>query len=186
MNKWPEHSPVVSGDAGRGIVDENFETDLAAEERIQSGTALSHEGELSADRALRAALHQINAPRLPETLRDAVIAHSHGRERRWAWLATAAAVILSVIVVTALDPLGQQAPSPQITAKDWAQLTLAIETLNAQGQQIAQTTQAQVRPHLDLIEFELPRMQMRIDPLPYPDAFRQLFQPSVPQTRKRL
>src|SRR6056297_1299600 len=183
MNKWPEQPRNAAEHPRAAFEDKGFETDLAAEDRIQSGKDLSQDPELSADRAFRTSLGQVNAPRLPNELRKAVIDHSHGPDRPWAWLAMAAAVVLSVIIVTALDPLGQRAPSVEITDQDWAQLTLAIETLNAQGQQIALTTKRQVSPHLIMPEFKMPSLQMQLDPLPYPDAFRRWFQPGVPQPR---
>jgi hypothetical protein len=183
MNKWPEQAGKASGLSDAAFEDKDFEADLTAENRIQSGDDLSHDPELGADQAFRAALGQIDTPRLPDELRKAVIDRSHGPDRPWAWLAMAAAVILSVIVVTALDPLGQREPSVEITRQDWAQLTLAIETLNTQGQQIARTTQRQISPHLVMPEFEMPALQMRLEPLPYPDSFRRWFQPGVPQPR---
>ena len=183
MNKWPEQPRNAAAPPGAAFEDKGFEADLAAENRIESGEDLSHDPELSADQSLRTSLGQIDAPRLPDELREAVIDHSRGPDRPWAWLAMAAAVVLSVIVVTVLDPLGQRAPSVEITDQDWAQLTLAIETLNAQGQQIARTTQRQVSPHLVMPEFKMPSLQMQLDPLPYPDSFRRWFQPGVPQPR---
>lgn len=181
MNKWPEQPRNAAEPPRAAFEDKGFETDLAGEDRIQSGEDLSHDPELSADRAFRTSLGQIDAPRLPAELRNAVIDHSHGTDRSWAWLAMAAAVVLSVIIVTALDPLGQREPTVEITEQDWAQLTLAIETLNTQGQQIARATQRQVSPHLALPELEMPMLRMQLDPLPYRESFWRWFQPGIPQ-----
>jgi hypothetical protein len=184
MKKSPERTHTDTKRPGFASEDERFEADLAAEDRILSDTDLRGHPELEADRALRRALGRLELPDLPTEIRRTVIDHRHDDpERRWTWIAMAAAVILSVIVVTALDPFRGREATPRISEQDWAQLTLAIETLNAQGQQIAQVTQRQVGPHLVLPDIELPRLQMQLEPLPTPESFQRWFQPGVAQPR---
>ncbi len=185
MNKWPEqsHKTTIDAKSDPAGLDQRFTADLAAENRIQFGGDLRYDPELKADRDFRADLGQIECPRMTAGLRTAVIDQSQHPAQHRGWLAIAAAIVLSIIVVGALYPSGPREAPTQITKEDWAQLTLAFETLNVQGQQIAQATQQQVRPHLSLPEFELPALQSQTEPLPYLDSFRRWLQPSTPKAR---
>jgi hypothetical protein len=164
-------------------MDSQFLEDLAAEERIIAGDDLDGDAMLRSDRALKDALARIEAPPLPEALRARVLDHHRQTPPPWAWMAMAAAVVLSVLVVTMIEPPEARLPPAELTAQDWAQLSTAIDTLNAQGQQIAQLTQREVGSHLALPALELPRLEIPMEALPYPDSFRRWFQPSAPRTR---
>jgi hypothetical protein len=175
MNKLPDQTPRPA------FSDERFEDDLTREERIQGGT-LGQDPELSADRSLKDVLSRIETPALPTELRERILQRStRASFHTVTWFAMAATVVLSVVVALALNPFPQRGEPADISQEDWNQLVLAIETLNQSGEQIAQVTQRGVTPHLDLSRFELPRLELQLDPLPTPGSFRRWFQPSVPQ-----
>jgi hypothetical protein len=175
MNKSPDQK------THSGFEKERFEADLAREERIMAGGDLGPDLELSADRTLKDALSRIETPSLPPALRERVLDQTRSSPRSLGWFAMAAAVVLSVVVVLALDPFPRQSHPAEISQDDWTRLALAIETLNRSGEQIAQVTQRGVASRLDLSRFELPRLELQLDPLPAPNSFRRWFQPSVPQ-----
>ncbi len=179
MNKSPDRPENPSPDTL--FQDENFDADLAREQRIQTDTELHKDPELSADHRLKEALGNLGQPTLPDELRSRVLTASQNDNSYAGWLAMAAAVVLSVVVVLALDPFADRQPAAELTEQDWAKLALAIETLNTQGPQIAQITQREVSPHLALPHFQLPSLHMQLDPIPYPSSFRRWFQPSVSQ-----
>jgi len=174
MNKSPDQTPRPT------FADERFEADLAREERIQGGK-LGHDLELSADRSLKDALSGIETPALPTELRERILQPPRAVSPTRTWFAMAATVVLSVVVALALNPFPQRGEPADISREDWSQLVLAIETLNQSGEQIAQVTQRGVAPHLDLPRFELPPLELQLDPLPAPDSFRRWFQPGVLQ-----
>jgi len=181
MNKSPDRPEISSQKSV--LKDETFEADLAREQRIQTDTGLLKDPELSADRALKETLSQLTKPTLPDELRSSVLNARRSGHTSTGWLAMAAAVVLSVIVVLAMDPLAERQQAAELTEQDWEKLALAIETLNTQGRQIARVTQREVSPHLRLPQFQLPRLHMQLDPIPYPNSFRRWFQPSVPQAK---
>ncbi|MEN1727239.1 MAG: hypothetical protein AAGJ52_02255 [Pseudomonadota bacterium] len=178
MNKSPdqhERNPFTDG---------RFEADLAQEQHLLNGDDPGHDLELGADRALKEALGSLEAPALPEELRSAVMTQAHSPSlRSTGWLAMAAAVVLSMVVVLALDPFGEHRPAANISAEDWAQLTLVMATLNQSGEQIAQVTTREVSPHLALPRFDMPSLDIQIEPLPYQNSFRRWFQPSTPRSQ---
>ncbi|AKS42998.1 hypothetical protein [Wenzhouxiangella marina] len=151
MNKSPDRSQ-----ARRGADPLTFR-DLAAEERIQSGQDLGGSPELVADYCLRQELAQLDTPALPSELRARVMASSSRRRAPLGWMALAAAVVLSVTVALVLDRQ-EGAPLPsdaRVSAGDWAELQLALATLDRSGRRVAEVTEREVRPHLEAPGFRL-------------------------------
>jgi len=185
MNKSPESRSNETSDTAERTSQEDaeFDRDLAREERVLGGAGLADDAALGADRDLRRTLAQLEAPQLPPHIRETVLDTGRGSRLPMAWAAIAAAVVLSVITLSVADPFESPGRPGDLSAQDWAQLSLAIETLNAQGQQIAQVTQREVGAHLSLPDIELPQMPLRIDALPGSNSFWRWFQPSAPQTR---
>ncbi len=132
------------------ISPEVTERELTLETRIQSGEPLAADSELSADRKLKNELAAIQTPSLPAELRQQVMAHAASRRITMGWMALAAAVVMSLLVVFALPSADDSSTLEihRITAGDWAQLDLALNTLNASGRRVAQVTEREVRPHL--------------------------------------
>jgi len=185
MNKSPDRSnqPKSWETQNIPLTDPHFESDLAEEHRLQTLADLKDDSELSADRALKEALAQLPPPTISDELKQKILNQTQPDRPASGWWAMAAAVVLSVLVVMSLDPLAERGTPSDLSAQDWAELQLAFQTLNAQGTHIAQVTRREVNPHLSLPTFELPSMQLDLDPLPYPNSFRRWFQPSIPQSQ---
>jgi len=185
MNKSPEltRNSSINESNRTPFLDEKFQTDLAKEAQIQSAMQLNSDLELSADRSLKENLSRLDAPDLPDALRRAALDQTRHARRNSGWLAVAAALVLSVLVVMAFDPFAEPAPGVALTNQDWAELSLALETLNSQGQQIAQVTRKQVGPHLALPNIAMPSLELQLESLPYPNSFRRWFQPSLSQSQ---
>lgn len=162
--------------------DERAFPDLAAESRIQSDEALAAHSELAADRAFRDELAGLQPPPVPQALRARVLAHGKPRRGPAGWMALAAAVVLSVVLVIALD----QSPSEPavdrhgITASDWMELKLALDTLDASGRQMAQVTEREIRPHFSR---PVETLKIQLPSIPTLEALLKRFEPTLQPTR---
>lgn len=137
--------------------------DLDRERRIQSDRHRIADHELAADRELRNRLASLRPPPLPPALRRHVMEHAVDQRSSTAWLALAAAVVMSLLAVVAMQTFddGSQTAASPVTADDWAQLHLALNTLDASGRRVAQVTEREVRSHLNPAEIQI---------APFPDS----------------
>jgi hypothetical protein len=180
MNKSPD--PKSADRPRPDAFDEQAFADLAAESRIQSNERLTAHPELLADRALRDELAGLEPPALPSALRARVLNHSRRRRAPAGWMALAAAVVLSVVLVIALDrePSAPNGGPNGIAASDWMQLEIALNTLDASGRRMAQVTGQEVIPHLprssSWLDIRLPR-------IPTLERLLQRFEPTLQPER---
>jgi hypothetical protein len=180
MNKSPDTDRERSRRSNPA--DDRLFLDLAAESRVQSDETLSNHPELASDRALRDELAQLEPPALPDALRSRVLAEGRPRRRPASWMALAAAVVLSVMLVIALDrePAAPGDDLQSISASDWMELQLALNTLDASGRRMARMTEAELQPH-----FARPVGPLDIDlpSIPTLEALLQRFERSLRPTR---
>jgi len=176
MNKSPE--TVRRRHSDTPISPEAMARVLAFEARIQSDEHPIADRELAADREFRRQLASIQPPTLRPTLRRQVMAHAAHRRLPMSWMALAAAVVMSLLVVLALQSVDEPATieAHQLTANDWAQLHLALETLDASGRRVAQATEREVRPHLK-------RPEIQITSMPDSETVWSWFRSSLQSTR---
>lgn len=176
MNKSPEAQRNRRLDGS--ISSEVTARELDFETRIHSDEHLTAGSELAADRELSQQLAAIQAPALPTGLRQQVLDHSNHQRIPMGWMALAAAVVMSLLVALALenDESTSTVVSHQLTASDWAQLHVALTTLDAIGRRVAQVTEREVRPHLK-------RPEIQITSLPDSETVWSWFRSSLNPTR---
>ena len=180
MNKSPD--PKSADRLRPDAFDEQAFADLAAESRIQSAEHLSGHRELLADRALRDELADLEPPPVPVHLRHRVLTHRSLRRAPAGWMALAAAVVLSVVLVIAMDreSAGPNGGPNAIADSDWMQLEIALNTLDASGRRIAQVTEQEVLAHLPRSSR---RLDIRLPRIPTLERLLQRFEPTLQPER---
>lgn len=177
MSKSPEPERKHRLDAP--ISAEAMARELSLEARIQSRECRIADRELAADRELKTHLASLQPPSLPPALRQRVLAHAADQQRiPMRWMALAAAVVMSLLAVVAMQTANDTGTTDihQLTADDWAQLDLALDTLGASGRRVAQVTDREVRSHLA-------QPDIRITVVPGSDTVWNWFPPFLQQTR---
>jgi len=145
MHKSPDRSQDVSRDVPTAADghraprrnDHLFRADLASAEALDAADEAPRDPELAADWAVKRDLAALRAAELPSGVVDRARRQAMVRPRTPWFMATAAALVAAVVATLAL-----RAPesSPSVvtpSAREMAQLELALETLNATGRRAA-------------------------------------------------
>lgn len=138
------------------------------EDRLDAPAELIHDPELAADARLRAELSRLPQARLPDMVRNRVLAIVRMRRRR-PWIMAAAAALALGLAVPVIFNSGPGTAGPG--AGEARELQLALTTIAESGQQALALAGGQLGRHLAPAEFGLDRAPLKLFPTP-PDTQR--------------
>lgn len=150
--------------------DRLFEADLADAEKLESADAAPRDPKLAADWALKRRLAGLAAGELPEGVAERA-RRKAAEEPHAPWYMAVAATLFAAVVVTLV--LRAPEPSPAVaapTAREMAELELALETLGATGRWAVAIAGREVSDSLKAPDLGL-------DELPYAEYLRPYFPP---------
>lgn len=170
MHKSPDRSDNSRSNNARGRPDREcaeprFRADLASAETLDAADVAPRDPELAADWALKRELAGLGAGELPTGVAARARRKAAARPHT-PWFMAAAAALVAAVVVTLV--LRAPSPAPSIaapTAREMAQLELALETLNATGRRAVAIAGREVSGSLALPDLGL-------DELPYAEYVR--------------
>lgn len=138
------------------------------EDRIHDPAGVINDPELAADARMRSELAALPQPRLPDPVRNRVLAMARMRRRR-PWLMAMAAVLGLALVVPVIFISGSDHQAPG--AAEAHELQVALTTIAESGQQALALAGTQFGRHLAPADLGLDRLPLKLFPTP-PNAHR--------------
>lgn len=137
MHKSPDRSRNASDRLDRERNGRKFRADRAAAETLDTANQPPRDPKLAADWALKRELAGLGAAELPAGVAGRVRRQAAARPRTPWFMAAAAALVAAVVVTLVLRAPEPAPPVATPTAREMAQLELALETLDATGRRVA-------------------------------------------------